>query len=85
MYVDDVLALSHQLNVLIDAIGEYYKVKPGSNKEPEIYLGAKIEKVQMPDGREVWASSPCDYVKNDIKTIESLFEEDGEGCVLKNK
>jgi hypothetical protein len=33
----------------------------------------------MLDGREVWASSPCDYVKNAIKTIESLFEEDGEG------
>jgi hypothetical protein len=79
MYVDNVLMLSHQPKVLIDAIGEYYKVKPGSNKEPQIYLGANIKKVQMLDGREVWASSPCDYVKNAIKTIESLFEEDGEG------
>jgi hypothetical protein len=41
--------------------------------------------VQLVDGREVWASSPHDYVKNAIKTIESLFEEDGEGYVLKNK
>jgi hypothetical protein len=41
---------------LIDAIGEYYKVKPDSDKEPEIYLGANVEKVQMPDGREVWAT-----------------------------
>jgi hypothetical protein len=39
----------------------------------------------MLDGREVWASSPSDYVKNAIKAIESLFEEDGEGYVLKNK
>ncbi len=85
VYVEDVLMLSHQPKVLIDAIGEYYKVKPGSDKEPEIYLGANIEKVQMPDGREVWASSPCDYVNNAIKTIESLFEEDGEGYVLKSK
>ena len=66
-------------------IGEYYKVKPGSDKEPEIYLGANIEKVQMPDGREVWASLPRDYVKNAIKTVEDLFAEDGEGYVLKNK
>jgi hypothetical protein len=76
MYVD---------KVLINAIGEYYKVKPGSDKEPKIYLGVNIEKVQMLDGREVWASSPCDFVKNAIKTVESLFEEDGEGYVLKNK
>jgi hypothetical protein len=85
VYVDDVLALSHQPKLLIDAIGEYYKVKPGSDKEPDIYLGANVEKVQMPDGREVWASSPRDYVKNAIKTVESLFEEDGEGYVLKNR
>jgi hypothetical protein len=85
VYVDDVLMLSYQPKVLIDAIGEYYNIKPGSDKEPEIYLGANIEKMQMPDGREVRASSPHDYVKNAIKTIESLFEEDGEGYVLKNK
>jgi hypothetical protein len=39
----------------------------------------------MLDGREVWADSCCDYVKNAIKTDESLFEEDGEGYILKNK
>jgi hypothetical protein len=80
VYVDDVLALSHQPKVWIDPIGEYLQ-----GKQPEIYLGANIEKVQMPDGRDVWASSPHDYVKNAIETVESLFEEDGEGYILKNK
>jgi hypothetical protein len=85
IYVDDILAVSHQPKVLIDAIGEYYKVKPNSDKELEIYLSANAEKVQMPDGREVWSTSPRDYVKNAIKSVESLLEEDGEGYVLKNK
>jgi hypothetical protein len=85
VYVDDVLAISHEPKVLIDAIGEYYKVKPGSDKEPDIYLGANVKKVQMPDGREVWATSPRDYVKNAIKTVKGLLAEDGEGYVLKNK
>jgi hypothetical protein len=84
VFVDDILALSHKAKELIESIGEFYKVKPGSDKEPEIYLGANVDKVQMPDGREVWASSPRDYVKNAIKTVEGLFEEDGEGYVLKN-
>jgi hypothetical protein len=85
VYVDDVLAISHEPKVLIDAIGEYYKVKPGSDKEPDIYLGANVKKVQMPDGREVWATSPCNYVKNAIKTVKGLLVEDGEAYVLKNK
>jgi hypothetical protein len=73
VYVDNVLAISHEPKILIDAIGEYYKVKPRSDKEPDIYLGANVKKVQMPDGREVWAMSPCDYVKNAIKIVEARF------------
>jgi hypothetical protein len=79
--VDDVMAISHGPKVLIDTIGEYYKIKPGSDKEPNVYLGANVEKVQM----QVWATSPCDYVKNAIKTVKGLLAEDGEGYVLKNK
>jgi hypothetical protein len=79
VYIDDVLAVLHELKVLIDNIGEYYKVKPGSDKEPDIYLGANVEKVQMPDGREIWATSPRSYIKNAIKTVEGLLVEDGEG------
>jgi hypothetical protein len=85
VYVDDVLAISHCAKDLIKMIREYYKVKPRSDKEPEIYLGANIEKVQMLDGREVWASLPHDYVKNAIKTVEDLFEEDCGGYVLRTK
>jgi hypothetical protein len=82
VYVDDVLAISHEPKILIDAIGEYYKVKPGSDKEPNTYLGANVEKVQMLDGR----ASPHDYVKNAIKTAKVyLLAEDREGYVLKNK
>ncbi len=55
------------------------------SKEPDIYLGENFEKVQMPDGREVWATSPCRYIKNAIKTVQGLLAEDGEGYVLKNK
>jgi hypothetical protein len=60
MYVDNVLAISHEPKVLIDAIREYYKVMPRSDKDPDIYLGVNAKKVQMPDDREVWATSPHD-------------------------
>ena len=40
--------------------------------------------MQTPDGREVWYSSPKSYVKNAIKTVEGLLDEDGQGYALKN-
>ena len=39
----------------------------------------------MPDGREVWATSPHNYIKNAIKTVEGSLAEEREGYVLKNK
>ena len=84
VYVDDLLIISHQGRTVLDAISEMHKVKPGSDHKPEIYLGADVEEFQLPDGRIVWAQSPKTYVKNAIKTVEDLLEEDGEGYVLKS-
>ena len=83
VYVDNILALSHQAKAVIEEITTYFKAKDGSIKPPEIYLGANIATLQLPDGREVWTTSPKTYVKNSILVVERLFEEDGEGYVLK--
>ena len=84
VYVDDILAVSNKATDVIKEITEFYKMKEGSIKPPDIYLGANIMKVQMPDSREVWGSSSRDYVKNSINTIKRLFEEDCEGFTLRN-
>ena len=54
VYVDDILALSHKATEVITEITSFYKAKEGSIKPPDIYLGASIDKIQMPDGRKVW-------------------------------
>ena len=84
VYVDDILALSHKAEEAIKEITAYFKAKEGSIKPPEIYLGANVSKMQLPDGREVWTTSPKTYVKNSILVVERLLEEDGEGYVLKS-
>ena len=53
-YVDDILALSHNETKVITRITSFYKAKEVSIKPPDIYLGENIDKIQMPDGREVW-------------------------------
>jgi hypothetical protein len=84
VYVDDILALSHRAEDTIKEITTYYKAKEGSIKPPEIYLGVNISKMQLPDGREVWVTSPRTYVKNLILVVKCLLEEDGEGYILKS-
>ena len=84
VYVDDILCISHKAEAVLFEVTAFYRAKEGSMKDPEIYLGANISKLQLPDGREVWSSSPRDYVKNAVATVERLLEEDGEGYTLKN-
>jgi hypothetical protein len=54
VYVDDILALSHRAtkkNAIEEITEFYYKAKEAreSVKPPEIYLGANISKMQLPD------------------------------------
>ena len=84
VYVDDILAVLHKATDVIKEITAFYRAKEGSIKPQDIYLGANIMKVQMPDSCEVWGSSSRDYVNNAIITVKRLFEEDGEVYTLRN-
>jgi hypothetical protein len=59
-------------------LGKLYELKPESVREPDLYLGANIEKVQLPDGRSEWAMTSRTYVKNAVKIVENLLAEDGD-------
>ena len=84
VYIDDILSVSHQAKEAILQITSYYKAKEGSIKEPDIYLGANVSKIQMPDGSEVWSTSPRTYVKNAIGVVQRLLDEDGKEATLKS-
>ena len=50
MYVDDVLHLHHNSDTFMNRLAKVYRLKDGSVGEPERYLGANIEKVQLDGG-----------------------------------
>ena len=75
--VDDILAVSHKAKSVLEEIGEFYTIKPGSLKEPDLYLGANVEKVQLANGRMVWSTSPRDYVKNAVENVKQMLAEEG--------
>ena len=54
VYVDDIMIVSHEPQVMIDKIGEIYEIKEGSSRPPEMYLGAQTYQHPLPDGRSAW-------------------------------
>jgi hypothetical protein len=84
VYVDDILIFAKEPRKVMSVIGECYELKPESVKEPDIYLGANMEKVQLPNGKTEWAMSPKNYIKNAIKVVETMLVEDGDEMKLKS-
>jgi hypothetical protein len=78
VYVDDILCVSKEPKALIDVIQNSYELKKESIKKPEVYLGATIEKIETKEGVPCWAMSPETYMRNAIKIVEALLEEDGD-------
>jgi Reverse transcriptase (RNA-dependent DNA polymerase) len=84
VYVDDILIFSKDPRTLMNQLSELYELKPESVKEPDLYLGANIEKIQVKDGRTVYGMSSRTYVKNSVKVVEALLREDDPDAKLKS-
>jgi hypothetical protein len=78
VYVDDILAVSHNTKEIMDKLSEIYQLKPGSVGPPTRYLGATIGKHTLGDGREVWSMSAEEYLDMAIKQIEERMTKDKE-------
>lgn len=74
-YVDDLLVLSHKPGDVMKILSTKYKLKDGSIKKPDIYLGADIKEWQIGDaddnGKIRWAMSSETYVKRAVRDIEA--------------
>ena len=83
VYVDDILAISHQARKVVELIGEVYKIKAGSDKEPDIYMGADVEKFQLPDGRKS-GQHPQDHSEKRDQDSRATTGRGWTSYVLKN-
>ncbi|KAI2490646.1 Reverse transcriptase (RNA-dependent DNA polymerase) [Fragilaria crotonensis] len=82
-YVDDILVFAKEPKVTMNELGKLYEHKSESVHEPDIYIGADMEKVQLPKCKTEWAMSSKTYMKNSVKVIESLIAEDNPEAKLK--
>ena len=83
VYVDDILVFAKEPRITMDEHGKLYKLKPESVHEPDVYLGANMEKVQLPSGRVDWSMGSKSYVKNAVKVVEALLTKDDPEARLK--
>mmetsp|Transcript_12714 Transcript_12714/g.18116 ORF Transcript_12714/g.18116 Transcript_12714/m.18116 type:complete len:403 (+) Transcript_12714:1096-2304(+) len=75
LYVDDVLCVSNQgIDVIKNEIGHYFQIKhPDKVGPPDIYLGNKVTKVQLENGKSAWSLSSSQYVQDAVKNVEDYF------------
>ena len=67
VYVDDILICSHDPVRYMTQLTQRYYVKKDSIGPPNIYLGATYKKVTDRSGKQAWASSSDNYVKEATK------------------
>ena len=71
-YVDDVLVMSHDPKEVMDFLLLRFTMKDGSVKEPDTYLGAEIQKFQVPGVEKPrWSMSSDLYVKRAVADVET--------------
>ena len=70
LYVDDCLVVSQHPGEILKRLGKYFTLKEGSVGEPDLYLGAKIAKVELPNGVVAYSWSASKYVQEAIRNLE---------------
>ena len=81
LYVDDCLCVSEYPRKALAQIDKYFPMKPGSIGPPKIYLGAKVNKVNLPNGVEAYAVSTSQYVQEAVKNVEKLLAKEGKTLI----
>ena len=71
VYSDDLLIIGLHPDQVASKIDQHCKLKHGSVKEPDQYLGADIGKMHLPNGDNAWTMSSDGYCKAAIQNVET--------------
>jgi len=83
VYVDDILAISHQPRSIMETIRKQYHLKE-EPAPPKQYLGAVIKQWSIPgETRPVWSMNSMNYIKEALRNLEIELAKVGK--TLKGK
>ena len=82
LYVDDALCIHHDGKSALEGLDRYFQMKEGSIGDPDLYLGAKLRKVTLPNGVQAWSTSPSKYIQEAVKNVEEHLHNECGGRKL---
>ena len=82
LYVDDALCIHHDGKTALEGLDRYFQMKEGSIGDPDLYLGAKLRKVTLPNGVQAWSTSPSKYIQEAVKNVEEHLHNECGGRKL---
>ena len=85
LYVDDALCISEYPREALLQIDKYFPMKDGSIGPPDLYLGGKIKKVQLPNGVAAWSLSMSQYVEAAIANVEKELKKRNMGLPTRTR
>jgi hypothetical protein len=78
LYVGDVLVIHHDAEDVLLCLDKYFKMKPGSIGDLDVYLGATIKQMRLANGVMAWASSPSKYMQALVDTVMKYLTNLGD-------
>ena len=85
LYVDNCLCICHDAKAEIHKIDKFFTMKKGSFGDPDVYLGAKVKRMEMPNGVQAWALSSSKYVQEAIQNVENYLMDELGGRTLSDR
>ena len=73
--VNDILCLHHNDDSVLTKVENYFKLKPDSVGEIDMYLGAKVRQMKLDIGVWAWALSPSQYVKESCRNVQKYVKD----------
>jgi hypothetical protein len=72
VYVDDLLVLSVNPQIIMKTISSFYRLKEGSVGKPTNYLGAQIKEYRNPTNptKVMWSMSADKYIQEALRTLQ---------------
>ena len=82
-YVDNIMVIHQNARPILAQIDKYMKLKENSVGDLDIYLGAKLRQMKMPNGVIAWGISPSKYVQEAVRNCEDYLKKNySDDCEL---
>ena len=85
LYVDNCLCICHDAEAEIHKIDNFFTMKKGSVGDPDVYLGAKVKRMKIPNGVQAWALSSSKYVQEAVRKVENYLRDELSGRTLRKR